>query len=97
MNSANEIIKTVRARRGLSQEQMATTLGVSINYISLIENSKKKPGMKFLEEVAAKYDVPLVLLAKDILVPEGKSKKERAVREKVMVLIDDLEKIFLRA
>lgn len=97
MNSATEIIKSVRAQRGLSQEQMATDLGVTANYISLIENSKKKPGMKFLEDVASKYDVPLVLLAKDILVPEGKTKKEKAVRGKVMTLIADLEKIFLSA
>ena len=90
----NRTIKTVRTKLRLSQEQMASDLGVSANYISLIENGKKKPGMNFLEKVADKYDIPLIVLAKSALVPAGKTQREREVRAKVIALISSLEKSF---
>lgn len=90
----NEIIKNVRDHRGLSQEQMAKALDVTANYISLIENGHKKPGMSFLEKVSSTYSVPMILLARDALIPDGNTKAEKEVRAKVINLIEDLERSF---
>ena len=94
--SVSKTIKEVRAARGLYQEQMAADLGVSVNYISLIENNRKKPGMSFLKKFSARYNVPLLLLAKEAIIPKAKTPKERELRGKVIELIGDLEEAFLR-
>ncbi|MFA4873621.1 MAG: helix-turn-helix transcriptional regulator [Patescibacteria group bacterium] len=95
--TANKIIKDIRIIRKLSQEQMANALDVSVNYISLIENDKKKPGMPFLKTFSAKYNVPLLLLTRDTLIPKAKTSKERELRDKVVILINDMERVFLQA
>lgn len=94
-NSTSKTIRDIRIARELSQEQMAKDLGVSVNYISLIENDKKKPGMVFLKKFSVKYNVPLLLLTKEVLIPKAKTPKERELRDKVIELIGDLEQAFL--
>jgi len=96
-SSSNEMIKKIRAQRGLSQEDMAKDLGVTSNYISLVENGRKNAGNAFLKKLSNKYSIPLIILTKGALLPEGKSKKEKEVREKILKFIDDLEKHFLHA
>lgn len=93
----SKTIKDIRTARELSQEQMAKDLRVSINYISLIENNKKKPGMGFLKKFSAKYNIPLLLLAKEAIIPKAKTPKEKEVQNKVINLINDLEELFLQA
>ncbi len=95
--TTSKTIKEVRMMKKLSQEQMAGNLNVSINYISLIENGKKKPGMPFLKKFSTKYNIPLMLLTKDSLIPKAKTPKERELRDKVVSLINDLEQAFLQA
>lgn len=89
----NNTIREIRLKRGLSQEDMARDLDVSSNYISLIETDRKKPGMNFLRRISTQYKIPLILLAKDFLIPEGKTKKEKEIREKILELFNDLESI----
>lgn len=95
-DSTSKTIRDIRITRGLSQEQTAKDLSVSVNYISLIENNKKKPGMSFLKKFSAKYNVPLLLLTKEVIIPQAKTPKERELRSKVIELISDLEQAFLR-
>lgn len=97
MSKTNEIIKTIRANKKLSQEKMAADLGVSSNYISLIENGRKKPGRKFLESISDTYGVPLLLLSRESLVPEARNAKERELRSRFLGLMDELERDFLSA
>lgn len=95
-DSTSKTIRDIRIARELSQEQMAKDLSVSVNYISLIENNKKKPGMGFLKKFSAKYNVPLLLLTKESIIPKAKTLKERELRSKVIELISDLEQAFLQ-
>jgi len=55
-------IKLCRTNRGLSQEELARKIGLSVSYISLIEKGKRDPAMSTVEEIAAAVGVPLSLL-----------------------------------
>ncbi len=71
------ILKLVRINKGLAQKEMADLLGVSQNYLSLIETNKKVPSVDTMAEFAkslkiskdallfASSDVPEELSAKD--------------------------------
>jgi len=95
-NNIGKTIKKIRTSRELSQEQMANNLNVSVNYISLIENNKRKPGMGFLKKFSVKYNIPLLLLAKEAIIPKAKTPKEKELQNKIVDFINDLEKLFLR-
>lgn len=95
-DSISKTIKEIRVSRGLPQERMAADLDVSVNYISLIENGKKKPGMPFLKKFSIRYNIPLLLLTKETIIPKAKTPKEREIRNKVVDFIADLEKLFLQ-
>jgi len=55
-------IKLCRTNRGLSQEELANKIGLSVSYISLIEKGKRDPAMSTVEEIATALGVPLSLL-----------------------------------
>jgi transcriptional regulator with XRE-family HTH domain len=96
IKSISQIIRGIRTAHELSQEQMARDLRVSVNYISLIENNKKKPGMGFLKKFSALYNIPLLLLASEAVIPKAQTPKEKELQNKVINLINDLEKLFLQ-
>lgn len=58
-----EALKLFRSKKGLKQNQMALELGISQNYLSLIESCKKEPTMERLSEFAHKLKI-----SKDALV-----------------------------
>ena len=55
-------IKMCRTSRGLSQEELARKIGLSVSYVSLIEAGKRDPAMSTVEEIADALGVPLSLL-----------------------------------
>lgn len=57
-----ESIKLVRSIAGLTQEQMAARLAISINYLSLVENGRAKPSLTVLERIQSAFDVPVSFL-----------------------------------
>lgn len=89
--STSDTIKRIRVQKGLSQEEMAAALRVTANYISLIENDRKKPGMPFLKKVSTTYKIPFLLLARELAVPKATTRQEKEILERVMDLMDDLE------
>ncbi|HEV7702371.1 MAG TPA: helix-turn-helix transcriptional regulator [Candidatus Paceibacterota bacterium] len=84
-------IYQIRKKKELSQEEMASDLGVSANYISLIENGKKEPGLSLLKKVAKKYDFPFILLAQDKILPVATNSREREIRNKLTSLMTEIE------
>ena len=90
-------IKKIRTEKELSQEDMARDLGVSSNYISLMENGRKKPGMSFLKKLSKKYSIPLILLTQEMIIPQATTKKEREIRDRVVSLINELEGLMLQS
>jgi transcriptional regulator with XRE-family HTH domain len=55
-------IKLCRTNRGLSQEDLANRIGMSVSYISLIEQGKRDPAISTIEEVASALGIPVSLL-----------------------------------
>ena len=75
--SLGHLLKLVRTNRNTNQKEMANLLGISQNYLSLIESEKKKPSAEIISEIAknlkissdallfAAAEVPVELGAKD--------------------------------
>lgn len=55
-------IKLIRTARNITQRKLAEQLGVSANYLSLIESNKRDPSLAFLNRLAAQLGVPIAML-----------------------------------
>lgn len=51
--------KLMRTASGLKQSQIARRLGVTANYVSLVENGRREPSLSFLRQLAGIFDVPV--------------------------------------
>jgi len=64
-------VKLYRSQRNMSQKDLSELLGVSVNYLSLIEGSKKYPSLKVIFKIAEVLNVsPSDLLEDDPLQDE---------------------------
>ncbi|HEX5423445.1 MAG TPA: helix-turn-helix transcriptional regulator [Candidatus Acidoferrales bacterium] len=54
-------IKLIRTASGMKQKQIAGSLGVTSNYLSLVENGKREPSVSFLKRLADVLGVPVGL------------------------------------
>lgn len=61
MNLGNAI-RTSRLKRGLSLETLSKKAGVSVSYLSMLENSKRDPTISTVEKIAVALDVPIEIL-----------------------------------
>lgn len=55
-------IKTIRKNKGLNQTQLANLCGITVTYLSLIENDKKDPTLSLLRTIAISLQIPLPIL-----------------------------------
>jgi transcriptional regulator with XRE-family HTH domain len=59
----NNVIKTLRTDRGLTQEQVAQKVGVTKNYITMLETgARKTPSLRVLKRLAKALGVPVTEL-----------------------------------
>lgn len=71
------VLKLVRTSKGLTQKGMAEILGVSQNYLSLIESNKKMPSVDTMEAFATALDISKdALLFASAGVPEELSSED---------------------
>jgi transcriptional regulator with XRE-family HTH domain len=56
-------VKLCRVHRGLSQGALAKQAGISVSYLSLIEQNKRDPALSTIEKIAAGLKVPTSILA----------------------------------
>jgi transcriptional regulator with XRE-family HTH domain len=54
-------IKVIRTTKGIKQKDLALSLGVSANYISLVESGKRDPSLSYLRRLAEQLHVPIGL------------------------------------
>lgn len=52
-------LKDYRKARGLTQTEVAETLGVTRQYIGALEKGERKPSLKLLKEIAKLYGVKI--------------------------------------
>jgi DNA-binding XRE family transcriptional regulator len=60
-------IRSLRERRGMTQEDFAQRGGISISFASLLERGERSPSYETLVQVAAALEVPLAELFRDII------------------------------
>lgn len=83
-------IKIARARQGLKQLELAERLGVSANYISLLENDRRDPSWSFVCNLAdaLKLPLPLLLLLADERNEVAKPESARAaIAQELLALV----------
>jgi transcriptional regulator with XRE-family HTH domain len=76
--SLGHVLKLIRTKKGFNQKQMADMLGISQNYLSLIESEKKQPSSDRIAEMAKCLNIStdtLVFAASDV--PEELNPKDR--------------------
>jgi transcriptional regulator with XRE-family HTH domain len=57
-----QAIELARARRKLSQDELAIRAGISVSYVSFLERSKRDPALSVVENIAKALNIPIVLL-----------------------------------
>lgn len=53
----NNRIVQLRKNRGWTQDKFAEEMGISKNYVSLIENGKKKPSDRLISDICREFNV----------------------------------------
>lgn len=95
----NERIKQVRTNAKLTQTEFADKLGLTKNYISLVENGNREPSDRTINDICDKFGVNPVWLrtgAGEPFVPLSRSEELAAIFEKVEVG-DDAKSRLIRA
>jgi transcriptional regulator with XRE-family HTH domain len=52
-------IKVVRTATGMKQREVAAKVGVTANYLSLVEGGKREPSIAFLNRLAKTLGIPV--------------------------------------
>ena len=55
-------IRICRAHKGLTQAQLAKKAGLSVSYLSLLENGERDPAMSKIENISNALGVPMSIL-----------------------------------
>lgn len=84
-----QTLKLLRIAAKLKQAALANTLGVTANYLSLVENDHREPSLSFLKKVAEVLDVPLGYLLW-VALDEHSSDEAITLREKMDELLSVL-------
>lgn len=85
INSVGKYIKEYRKKKNMSQEKLAEIIGLSVPYVSMMENSQKYPALDTLISIANALDVtPDQLLCETL-------NKEYEIKRSVM--LDDISEL----
>lgn len=72
-----KIIKIIRTSKGHTQQEFSRQIGISPNYLSMIESSQRLPKIDLLKKMASQLGVPAsVLLLDEDDISNNKSPKE---------------------
>ncbi len=91
-----QVLRLIRVNKNNSQKEMAEKLGISQNYLSLIESNKKEPSHDKITEIANKLKISkeaLLLAASDVpdeLNENDKKAFQRLQKNIVSLLIFEL-------
>ncbi len=87
-------IKFVRIAADLRQAEMAERLGISQNYLSLLENNKAEPSLDLLKRISKEFGVPASFLLWEENMPEvGSTPQMSETYIKIRSLIHQLQEL----
>lgn len=86
-------IKFVRVASDLKQGEMAGRLGISQNYLSLLENNKAEPSMALLKKISEVFCVPVAFLLWEEAMPlESETPEVSEKYERIRKLVHELQR-----
>lgn len=95
MLTIGQLIKIGRLNKKIGQNDVASKLKVTKNYISLIENDKKDPSINFLREVSKLLDIPVILLVWEKMdLPKGKTDSEKKINSQLKKMLENAQHLF---
>lgn len=87
-------IRFVRVASGLRQGEIARRLGISQNYLSLLENNKAEPSMALLKKMSQVFGIPAsFLLWEEAASFEGETPEIAEKYERIRNLSHELQKL----
>lgn len=95
----NERIRSVRATAGLTQPEFAEKLGLTKNFISLIENGQREPSDRTVRDICRVFGVNEIWLRTGVgepFTPLSRSEELAAIFER-MEVGDDAKSRLIRA
>lgn len=84
-------LKLIRVLKGLKQKELAEKLGVSPNYLSLIENDRREPSLSFIKALSKGLDVPVSFLFLDNINEENMTAEQKTLFEKLKSLLKEFQ------
>lgn len=91
LKNIGKTIKVMRELSGLRQGQLAKRVAVSSNYISLVENQRREPSLKFLKKVADELNLPIsVFFWEDVAKSDTDNGREGDAAQEINRLFWDL-------
>ena len=87
-------IKFVRVASGLRQGQVAELLGITQNYLSLLENNKAEPSLALLRRMSNVFCIPAAFLLWEETMPlEGETPEVTEKYEHIRNLVHELQRL----
>lgn len=90
-----EVIKMIRVKRGLKQKVLASDVGISQNYLSMIEGGKKTPSTDMIDKISKILSISresLIIMTSDIPIEfneEDKAKYQQLQRSLLALALMD--------
>lgn len=88
------VIKNLRLKRNISQQELVEKLGISQGFLSLIERGEREPGFELVNNIANAMNVPQQLIF--LLACDSDSKNMKTFSKplkKIANAIDDILKV----
>ena len=63
-------LRELRTEKGISIRRLASTSGLNVNTLSLIENGKTSPSVSTLQQIAAAMQIPITAFFASVLPPQ---------------------------
>lgn len=86
VNKLGERIKQIRLAAGLTQQQFAERIGLSRNFIAVIETSGRKPSDRTVSDICREFGVSLAWLENGV----GEMYVQRSTNEELALLVTDI-------
>lgn len=91
MENLGKRIKILRIERGILQKDLAKKVGISSNYISLLEGGKRSPSYRTLKKIAGALGMPTSRVISDI--EDDKKNEILALFQKLEEILDRCSRI----
>lgn len=86
VNKLGERIKQIRLAAGLTQQQFAERIGLSRNFIAVIETSGRKPSDRTVSDICREFGVSLAWLEDGV----GEMYVQRSMNEELGLMVSTL-------